>query len=190
MSDSIIPTKEQFDNLAYPSDVDDSTFRELCACVSPEMMAMAEPIRSAQAGLFRLHFAFSQATCRAIEAAQTIEEVNLIESAIAKLVELVWIDDPIALQGADYAHYRADIRRIDLLATSPYNEYLKSEHWQEVRAGALERAGNRCQLCNRAARLHVHHRTYERRGCELPDDVIVLCADCHKLFHDNRRVAR
>lgn len=69
------------------------------------------------------------------------------------------------------------------LANMPYAEYLKTDHWQVVRGAALERAGHACQLCNATDDLHVHHRTYERRGQELPSDVIVLCKRCHEQFH-------
>lgn len=70
------------------------------------------------------------------------------------------------------------------LATMPYDEYLKTEHWQTVRSGAIERAGGRCQLCNDDRDLHVHHRTYERRGSEEPTDVVALCKSCHERFHE------
>lgn len=76
------------------------------------------------------------------------------------------------------------------LATMPYAEYLRTDHWNEVRSAARERANHRCQLCNRKGELHTHHRTYERRGSELPEDVIVLCKDCHSLFHQYRDVGR
>jgi len=78
----------------------------------------------------------------------------------------------------------ADLRKI------PYREYLQTEHWQKVRDYALERAEHRCQVCNASGELHTHHRTYDRRGEEMPSDVIVLCAGCHKLFHDNGKLAR
>lgn len=32
-------------------------------------------------------------------------------------------------------------------------------------------------------RLEVHHLTYERLGCEAPDDLLVLCGRCHATFH-------
>ena len=64
-----------------------------------------------------------------------------------------------------------------------YADYLHSPHWRSVREWAIERAANRCQVCNGAERLHVHHRTYERVGAELPSDLIVLCEDCHGIFH-------
>ena len=65
-----------------------------------------------------------------------------------------------------------------------YQEYLQSDYWKLFASEAKERVGNRCQLCNSEGSLHVHHRTYERLGEELPDDVTVLCADCHARFHD------
>lgn len=70
----------------------------------------------------------------------------------------------------------------------PYQEYLSTEHWRKVRLKALRRAGNKCQLCNRSdGQLHVHHRTYERRGKEKASDVIVLCKDCHEKHHGRER---
>lgn len=65
-----------------------------------------------------------------------------------------------------------------------YAEYLLSDVWQGKRTAALERAGNRCQLCNGTKILNVHHRTYERIGAEAPEDLTVLCRSCHAKFHD------
>lgn len=64
-----------------------------------------------------------------------------------------------------------------------YAEYLLSGWWQFVRRRALDQARYCCQLCNDDGLLDVHHRTYERLGCELPEDLIVLCRPCHSLFH-------
>lgn len=61
--------------------------------------------------------------------------------------------------------------------------YLKSDHWKSMRRAALERAEGRCQVCNSAKLLDVHHRTYERLGAEKPIDLTVLCRRCHDLFH-------
>jgi hypothetical protein len=63
-------------------------------------------------------------------------------------------------------------------------EYLRSPHWRQTRLAALGRAGNRCQVCNGAKQLDVHHRTYERIGKEADGDLTVLCRECHALFHD------
>ncbi len=70
-----------------------------------------------------------------------------------------------------------------------YADYLKSEHWQRQRKAALERAGYSCQVCNRKGiQLDVHHRTYERLGDELPEDMTVLCHECHELYERTRRI--
>lgn len=68
-----------------------------------------------------------------------------------------------------------------------YKEYLLSDHWKSVSAECKLRSGKKCQLCNREGVLHVHHRTYERVGKELPEDLICLCGDCHEKFHDKKK---
>ncbi|HEY7123791.1 MAG TPA: phage antirepressor N-terminal domain-containing protein [Ktedonobacterales bacterium] len=70
--------------------------------------------------------------------------------------------------------------RLHALRTMPYQEYLQTPEWQARRRLALRRAWYRCQTCNDTKMpLYVHHRTYERRGCEEPEDLFVLCASCH-----------
>jgi hypothetical protein len=73
-----------------------------------------------------------------------------------------------------------------------YQEYLASAGWREKAIQAKTRAGHRCQVCNQSANavlLDTHHRTYVRLGDEWPEDLIVLCRDCHGLFHENGRLA-
>ena len=65
-----------------------------------------------------------------------------------------------------------------------YKEYLNSPHWKEIRLKALDRAGNRCQLCSSIDNLNVHHNTYKNRGNEDLKDLVVLCRECHSKFHD------
>lgn len=69
------------------------------------------------------------------------------------------------------------------LRTMPYRDFLQTPEWQTTRKAALKRAGYACQVCNRRRQLHVHHRTYERRGAELARDLVVLCDECHALYH-------
>lgn len=75
------------------------------------------------------------------------------------------------------------------LAKMAYPDYLLTPEWQQRRTIMLDRAGRRCQVCNRSESLHVHHRTYERRGVEEIADLIVLCEDCHGLYHGKGRLA-
>lgn len=71
----------------------------------------------------------------------------------------------------------------------PYKDYLKTDAWAYTRKRAIARAQGRCQVCNGDSRLNVHHRTYKNLGRERRADVIVLCRECHALFHRERRIA-
>lgn len=67
-----------------------------------------------------------------------------------------------------------------------YEEYLKSEHWQEVKKVKLKTTNYRCQLCNSPLNLNVHHRCYDHINEEQNhlEDLVILCKDCHKRFHE------
>lgn len=72
-----------------------------------------------------------------------------------------------------------------------YYEYINSLEWMKKSGEAKRRAGYKCQVCNRSNSetvLHTHHRTYERLGAEREQDLIVLCRECHRIFHENRRI--
>jgi 5-methylcytosine-specific restriction endonuclease McrA len=89
------------------------------------------------------------------------------------------------------SYYLRKYRRLRLnqLKSMPYKEYLKTKEWQRKRKEKLEEANYKCQRCNIfGVELDVHHLTYERRGEELPEDLIVLCKKCHAKEHgkDNK----
>jgi 5-methylcytosine-specific restriction endonuclease McrA len=66
----------------------------------------------------------------------------------------------------------------------PYVDYLETPEWDQMRQTALFVADYRCQVCNRDDEtLDVHHRTYERLGQELLEDLFVLCRSCHLTYH-------
>lgn len=70
-----------------------------------------------------------------------------------------------------------------------YDVYMRSPQWKQRRAQALERAQYRCCMCGFSKwskQLEVHHVTYERLGNELPDDLVVLCSECHKVADEAR----
>jgi 5-methylcytosine-specific restriction endonuclease McrA len=69
-----------------------------------------------------------------------------------------------------------------------YNEYIKSPEWVTKCNQVKQRDGYRCLLCNSGERLEVHHRTYERLGNELPEDLSTLCHECHDLFSKHNRL--
>lgn len=76
------------------------------------------------------------------------------------------------------------------LGRLPYGEYLQTDHWRYVRDRALDRAGHHCQLCGSESGLQVHHNSYENRGDERDEDLLVLCGPCHQHFHDKLKVQR
>lgn len=66
----------------------------------------------------------------------------------------------------------------------PYDEYLKTLHWQYTRKAALKRAHYMCEECLISnVKLEVHHRSYRRKGREKRNDLMVLCDTCHKRIH-------
>jgi phosphoserine aminotransferase len=67
-----------------------------------------------------------------------------------------------------------------------YSEYIQSSAWKRKADAAKKRAGYRCQVCNGKKRLEAHHRTYDNLGHEKPEDITVLCHDCHELFSRSR----
>lgn len=82
----------------------------------------------------------------------------------------------------EYARHARE--RMEELHVMPYKQYLQSPEWQQRRKDQLRRANYRCQVCNYSDTvLDVHHRTYERRGNENQRDLIVLCRNCHSIFH-------
>ena len=79
------------------------------------------------------------------------------------------------------------------LGPDQYAAYMGSPEWKNFRRMALAKASHRCQVCGSNLNLQVHHNNYDRLGCELLSDVVVLCEPCHNLHHacrDNRTAAK
>jgi len=68
---------------------------------------------------------------------------------------------------------------------SQYQEYLKTEHWLDVkkRFRASKLCKKRCYVCGGRSNIHIHHKSYKRIGNERLWDLIELCATCHKSVH-------
>lgn len=66
----------------------------------------------------------------------------------------------------------------------PYHDYLKTDHWQQARRWILWRAYGRCERCDAGhTQLDVHHRSYQRLGHELREDLEAICRACHEREH-------
>ena len=86
------------------------------------------------------------------------------------------------------------VRRVLLNGGRPaYDAYLRSRRWREFRALMLDLVDGSCERCGVSEAtsmllvLDVHHWCYARLGCELPDDVQVLCRPCHREADRERR---
>lgn len=66
-----------------------------------------------------------------------------------------------------------------------YKLYLKSKHWKLKREEffASDRFTGSCSKCQATKGRHVHHLTYKHVGNEPMEDLIALCAGCHKEVH-------
>ena len=67
--------------------------------------------------------------------------------------------------------------------------YLKSPQWQRLRGQVWKRAVGVCERCGTAPIVDTHHKTYERSGNELLDDLLGVCRMCHETIHGIRRAA-
>jgi len=64
-----------------------------------------------------------------------------------------------------------------------YHEYLMSKEWRTKSKTIREFFFDKCQLCNANSNIQAHHRSYKCKGVEIPEDLVVLCGDCHSLYH-------
>lgn len=67
-----------------------------------------------------------------------------------------------------------------------YAKYLESNKWKRFRKSILISRGSMCEKCNAMGEsviLHVHHLTYKNIFNERPEDVQILCEECHKKEH-------
>ena len=79
---------------------------------------------------------------------------------------------------------RPSLERLVELRAMSERQYLQTSEWRKTRAAALVRADHVCSLDRTHSQdLEVHHNTYERVGAELPEDLVVLCRSCHRLYH-------
>lgn len=64
---------------------------------------------------------------------------------------------------------------------------------RQTRIAVLTRAADHCERCGKfvseygGVHFDLHHLTYERAGGdELPEDLLVVCRNCHSAIHNGR----
>lgn len=67
-----------------------------------------------------------------------------------------------------------------------YHNYLQSSEWVEIRIAMLQYYDYTCARCGikyKHYNLHVHHKTYKNIYNEQPDDLELICKQCHNKEH-------
>lgn len=75
-------------------------------------------------------------------------------------------------------------KREDKLDGQSYEDYLKSDEWQSIKAIALTRPFyQRCNICGATGRLDIHHTTYKYIHSKQPmRELVALCRDCTMVY--------
>ncbi len=121
---------------------------------------------------------------------QTVELWNVLSQSLAECDSWMELRENVSA----FLYSFRDLANWNVVLLAPktainYKEYIISNAWQEKAKAAKSRANWKCQVCNESndkVVLDAHHRTYERLGDELPEDITVLCRDCHSLYEANK----
>jgi hypothetical protein len=65
------------------------------------------------------------------------------------------------------------------------------KHLRELADRLYVERGGCCEKCGRQmerADLHPHHRHYRNQWDELPEDIVLMCNDCHRPLHERHRL--
>ena len=72
-----------------------------------------------------------------------------------------------------------------------YDQHISSAEWKSLKHKIIEQRGNRCECCGQeGASLDLHHVHYRSLGNEQPEDVELLCSECHSKADEARRPKR
>lgn len=82
------------------------------------------------------------------------------------------------------------LRAIDLHkpVAAWYAAYLQSPRWKTLRAELIAERGSICEVCRERPVYSVHHNSYARLWCEAPEDLALVCKECHKELHINYKI--
>lgn len=65
-----------------------------------------------------------------------------------------------------------------------YEEYLKSNHWHELKVKSVVLWGSKCLVCASEMHIERHHIFYRDNLCDgKPSEIIPLCSACHEAAH-------
>lgn len=72
---------------------------------------------------------------------------------------------------------------------SNYKRYMGSSDWlKDKRREAFSQLGSACEICSSTKNINIHHNNYNRlEGESVWADLLIVCEECHKLFHKKTR---
>lgn len=74
------------------------------------------------------------------------------------------------------------------LSARDYKRYMASNHWANRKRVYYSAHPKRCVVCDGNVKIHLHHMTYERLGCELDEDLVALCELHHAGAHEHHQI--
>ena len=80
------------------------------------------------------------------------------------------------------------LARIEVWWTQ-YSTYLDSDEWRERSRATITAAGGICAYCRQRSAIQAHHISYDRVGCERPEDLRAICLFCHRKEHPRALVS-
>jgi len=83
----------------------------------------------------------------------------------------------------DYETYEIFLKGIGV-SVEDKAKHLKSNYWKNLKKVVRFRADNKCEICGSKKQLELHHLHYRTLTKENPEDVILLCRDCHQKQHN------
>lgn len=84
--------------------------------------------------------------------------------------------------------YLSDVRMRRRQARDSRTDAQRRDFWERVKGPLMVRKGGQCEWCGARKELQVHHvLPYDHfpQLKEHPDNLMLLCADCHKKLHRN-----
>lgn len=88
---------------------------------------------------------------------------------------------------ARLAEFKSDAPEGVFAASIPdkelWDRYIHSFWWAEKKRQLFAERGKKCERCASTKHIQVHHTSYRRLGNEAPEDLIILCKDCHRREH-------
>lgn len=84
--------------------------------------------------------------------------------------------------------YLSDVRMRRRQARDNITKAEKRDFWERVKGPLMVRKGGQCEWCGARKELQVHHvLPYDHfpQLEEHPDNLMLLCADCHRKLHRN-----